>query len=180
MNQQLKNWYAVYTRPRWEKKVIKQLEQMQVAYYCPFNRVQKQWSDRKKIILEPLFPSYVFVNTSANDHLPVLGVDGVINFIYWLKKPAVIRDEEIDVIKRFMNRYQTVELEKTTVNINDKIKVINGPLMERQGNILEIKNKTIKVWLPSLGYNIIAEVEKTNIEILPIITSANPSVLAAI
>jgi transcription antitermination factor NusG len=163
---QLKNWYVVYTKPRWEKKVARQLEQKGIEHYCPLTRVQRQWSDRKKIVLEPLFSAYVFVRLEETAQTPVKQIDGVMNFVYWLKKPAVIRDEEIDTIKRFLNEYQTVKLEKSTVNVNDPIRVISGPLMERQGNVLEIRNKTVKVSLPTLGYTIVAEIEKTNIEIL--------------
>lgn len=163
---QLKNWYVVYTKPRWEKKVARQLEQKGIEHYCPLTRVQRQWSDRKKIILEPLFSAYVFVRLEETEQTPVKQTDGVMNFVYWLKKPAVIRDEEIDTIKRFLNEYQTVKLEKSVVNVNDQVRVISGPLMERQGNVLEIRNKTVKVSLPTLGYTIVAEIEKTNIEIL--------------
>jgi transcription antitermination factor NusG len=173
MNQQTKNWYAVYTRPRWEKKVAKQLEQKKIETYCPLNKVERKWSDRKKIILEPLFTSYVFVRAGDEDHLSVRSTEGIVNFVYWLKKPAVIRDEEIEVVKRFMNEFQNVSLEKTFVNVNSRVKIINGPLMERQGNVLEIKNKTIKVWLPSLGYNMVVEIEKNNIEILSLSSSGS-------
>lgn len=166
MNQQGKNWYAVYTRPRWEKKVARQLEQKGIEHYCPLNRVQRQWSDRKKIIFEPLFSAYVFVRIDETEQVSVKQVNGVMNFVYWLKRPAVIQDEEIDVIKRFLKEYQYVRLEKIAVNVNDQVRVISGPLMERIGNVLEIRNKTVKLSLPTLGYMIVAEIEKTNIEIL--------------
>ena len=166
MNQPAKNWYVVYTKPRWEKKVARQLQQKGIEHYCPLTKVQKQWSDRKKIILEPLFSAYVFVRLEETQQAPVKQTDGVMNFVYWLKQPAIIRNEEIDTIKRFLNEYENVKLEKTVVNINDQVKVISGPLMERQGNVLEVKNKTVKVSLPSLGYCIVAEIEKANIEIL--------------
>ncbi|MEI9958604.1 MAG: transcription termination/antitermination NusG family protein [Ferruginibacter sp.] len=55
-------WHAVYTKPRWEKKVAALLEARGIEYYCPLNKVVKQWSDRKKVVLEPLFKSYVFVH----------------------------------------------------------------------------------------------------------------------
>src|SRR5882757_8464671 len=161
-----KSWYAVHTRPRWEKKVAGQLAKKRLEYYCPLNKVQRQWSDRKKIILEPLFTSYVFVRLSETEHLPVLQTDGVLSFVYWLKKPAVIRDEEIEAIRRFMNDYESVKLEKTEVNVNDRVRIIGGPLMEREGNIVEIKHKTVKVQLPSLGYTLTATIEKSNVEIL--------------
>ncbi len=175
MNQLEKKWYAVYTKPRWEKKVTRQLEKKQIENYCPLTKVARKWSDRKKIILEPLFSSYVFVRLPATEHLSVRQTDGVMNFVYWLKKPAVIRDEEIDIIKRFMNEYENVHLERTSININDPIRIISGPLMERQGSIMEIKNKTVKVSLPSLGYTMIAEVQRTNVEIISLSASGAKS-----
>jgi transcription antitermination factor NusG len=171
MIQQSKNWYVVYTKPRWEKKVAKLLEQKKIEHYCPLNKVQRQWSDRKKIVLEPLFTSYVFVCIGENEMIPVKQADGVMNFVYWLKKPAIIREEEIDVIKRFLNDYDNVQLERSVVNVNDPIKIISGPFMERQGNVVEIRNRTVKVSLPNLGYMLIAEVQKTNVEL--IYTGAN-------
>jgi transcription antitermination factor NusG len=178
MIQQEKNWYVVYTKPRWEKKVSRQLEQKDIEHYCPLNKVARQWSDRKKIVLEPLFTAYVFVRISDREYTQVLGASGVMNFVFWLKKPAVIRDEEIDIIKRFMNEYESVQLEKSSVKINDRIKVVSGPLMELQGNVLEIKNRTVKVSLPTLGYTLIAEVEKSNVEIISVSgTGAKSSLL---
>src|ERR1700729_4090597 len=155
-----KKWYAVYTRPRWEKKVAEILARKKIINYCPVNRVYRQWSDRKKIVLEPLFNSYVFVNISESEHLPVRMTDGVINFVYWLSKPAVIRNEEIDIIKRFLNEHDNVQLERMEININDTIRVINGPLMEQQGQVVSFKNKSIKIQLPSLGYMMYAEIDR--------------------
>jgi transcription antitermination factor NusG len=172
MNQQTKNWYAVYTKPLWEKKVATQLEQKNIEHYCPLNKVERQWSDRKKIILKPLFTSYVFVRVAVTDHVEVKQTHGITNFVYWLKKPAIIKDEEIEVIKKFMKEYQNVKLEKSIVNVNDRVRIIGGPLMEREGNVLEIKHKTVRVFLPSLGYTMILEIEKENIEILSLHGSA--------
>src|ERR1700733_7578238 len=90
-----KSWYAVHTRPRWEKKVAGLLAKKKLEFYCPLNKVQRQWSDRKKIVTEPLFSSYVFVHIDETEQVPVRVTDGVINFVYWLGKPAVVRNEEI-------------------------------------------------------------------------------------
>ncbi len=163
-----KMWYAVYTKPRWEKKVAGLLTRKNIESYCPLNKVQRQWSDRKKIVMEPLFQSYVFVNVSNLEQTMVRETSGVLNFVYWLQKPAVIREEEIDVIKRFLNEYHHVQVEKSTVNLNDKVRIIGGPLMMREGNVLEIKNKTVKVLLPTMGYTLVAEIEKINLEKVPV------------
>jgi transcription antitermination factor NusG len=161
-----KQWYALYTRSRWEKKVADTLEKRKIEAYCPVNKVQRQWADRKKVIMEPLFPSYVFVLVSPQEHLQIKEIDGVVNFVHWLNKPAVIRQEEIDTIKKFLSEYDKVTLEKTQVNLNDRVRIINGPLMMWEGNVVEIKTNTVKMTLPSLGYTLVAEIEKVNIEIV--------------
>jgi transcription antitermination factor NusG len=159
-----KKWYALYTRPRWEKKVADLLEKKKVEVYCPLNKVQKQWADRKKIILEPLFTSYVFVHVTEQEHISIKQTDGVVNFVYWLNKPAVIRHEEIDTIKKFINEYDYVSVEKTQVNLNDRVRIINGPLMMWEGNVVEIRTNTVKITLPSLGRTLVAEIRKDNLE----------------
>ena len=135
-----------------------------IENYCPLNKVSRQWSDRKKIILEPLFTSYVFVHITESQQLAVRQTEGVLNFVYWCGKPAIVRDDEIDMIKRFLNEYSNVRLEKSEVNLNDTVRIISGPLMMREGNVVEVKHKSVKVLLPTLGYTLVAEIEKTNVE----------------
>lgn len=161
-----KKWYAVYTRPRWEKKVAEQLAKRKLENFCPLNKVVKQWSDRRKTVLEPLFTSYVFVYVSEREHLSVKQTEGVLNFVYWLGQPALIRTEEIEAIKSFLSRHEDVKLEKIDVSVSDKVRVTDGPLIYREGDVLEVYNKTVKVFLPSLGYAMIAEVSRSRIEII--------------
>ncbi|HEY0059348.1 MAG TPA: UpxY family transcription antiterminator [Flavisolibacter sp.] len=161
-----KKWYAVYTRPRWEKKVADLLSKRKVENFCPLNKVVKQWSDRKKTILEPLFTSYVFVHISEREHLLVKQTDGILNFVYWLGEPALIRSEEIEAIKTFLGRHENVKLEKIDVSVSDKVRITDGPLIYREGDVLEVYNKSVKVFLPSLGYAMIAEISKSRIEVI--------------
>jgi len=158
-----KKWYAVYTRVRWEKKVSELLSKNEIENYCPLNKVVRQWADRKKTVLDPLFTSYVFVRTTESKHIDLKRTDGVINMVYWLGKPAVIRDNEIDIIRRMLDDYLHITLEKTPVNINDLVRVISGPFMDCQGQVIAVKTKTVKVVLPSLGFIMSAEVETANV-----------------
>jgi transcription antitermination factor NusG len=161
-----KKWFAVYTRPRWEKKVAEILTRRKIENYCPLNKVLRQWSDRKKVIQEPLFTSYVFVRVLEPDVASLKRFNGVINPVYWLGKPAVIRDSEIDTVRKFLSEYSNIKLEKTPVNVNDKIRVLSGPLMDLEGKVLSIANNTIKITLPSLGYMMFAELETSNVEVM--------------
>lgn len=162
-----KQWYAVYTRSRWEKKVSDLLSKKKIENFCPLNRVRRQWADRKKTVYEPLFTCYVFVHISEKEQLMVKQTDGILNFVHWLGKPAVIKNEEIDTVKRFLNEHDDVKLEKISVNVNDIVRVTAGPLMEHEGEVLQVKNSTVKVHLPSLGYAIIAEIKYSDVELIP-------------
>lgn len=142
------------------------LVRKQIESYCPMNRTVRQWADRKKTIYSPLFSSYVFVHINAADHLAIQQTTGILNFVYWLGRPALIKDEEIDAIRDFLHHHENVQLEKIQVNVADHIRILNGPLMYREGNVLEIKKHSVKVCLPSLGCAMTAEVPKNSIEIL--------------
>lgn len=166
MYMETKQWYAVYTRPRWEKKVSELLTRKGVQNYCPLNRVVHHWSDRKKMIYEPLFTSYVFVYTSETEHVILKQTPGVINLVYWLKKPAVIRDVEIEMIQRFLNEHKNVQLKKTSVSVNDIVRVLTGPFVSQEGHVVEVKSKSVKLILPSLGYMMYAEIETSNLEVI--------------
>jgi transcription antitermination factor NusG len=159
-------WYAVYTRPRWEKKVNGLLLQKGIEAYCPLNKVRRKWSDRIKIVEEPLFKSYVFVKINDEDRTSVRMTNGIVNFVYWNGKPAVIKEKEIQTIKRFLDEYENVEVMKMELAEGDRVQVIAGPMMDKEGKILEVKNKTAKVCIDSLGYMLIAYIDKT--KLLPV------------
>lgn len=161
-----KKWYAVYTRARWEKKVAELLTKRKVDVFCPLNKVMRQWADRKKMILEPLFTSYVFVHASEADYLTIKQTEGIINFVYWLGSPAVIKDEEIYAIKDFLSEHADVKLEKVDINVSDKVRITDGLLVHREGDVLEVKSKSVKIYLPSLGYAMTAEVSKSKVELI--------------
>lgn len=161
-----KNWYVVYTKPRWEKKVADLFGKKKIEHYCPINLVQRQWSDRKKLVAEPLFTSYVFVKASEPDLLSVRSTDGVMNFVYWLGKPAIVREEEIQAIRDFLTDYRNIQLEKVPVNPHDMVRVIGGPLVTQKGQVLSVKNKSAKVILPSLGFMMYAELQTSNLELV--------------
>lgn len=136
-----------------------------IENYCPLSKVVKQWADRKKTIEEPLFNSYVFVRADEAEHLLIKQTDGVVNFVYWLGKPAVVKDNEIDVIKKYLNSSYAVTIEKINVNINDTVRITSGPLMQQEGNVIEVQGKSLKILLPSIGYAIIA-IETNHIEVV--------------
>lgn len=158
-----KNWYAVYTKPRWEKKVYSRLADKGIEAYSPLNRVRKKWSDRFKWVEEPLFKSYVFVKISEEDKPRVRMVDGVVNFVYWLGKPAIVKNSEIEIIRKFLNEYSDVMAEPLELAKNMKIKIRGGALMDKEGKVVQVLNNKVQVVIESIGYVLVAVVDKSNI-----------------
>lgn len=164
-----RKWLAVYTRPRWEKKVNQLLKEKGVESYCPLNKVRRKWSDRVKLIEEPLFKSYVFVKVSDDDRTLVRMTPGAINFVYWQGKPAVIKEKEIAAIKRFLDEYENVEARSSTdLKVNQRVRITNGSLMDQEGKVMDILHKTVRVAIDSLGYTLIAYIDRSKL------TSAQP------
>jgi transcription antitermination factor NusG len=131
-----------------------------IESYCPLNKVRRRWSDRIKTIEEPLFKSYVFVKINEDGRTNVRMTDGVINFVYWNGKPAIIKEREIQTIKRFLDEHENVGLMKIEFKTHQRVKVIAGPLMDLEGKVIEVKNKQIKVAIDSLGYMLVADIDK--------------------
>ena len=100
------------------------------------------------------------------DKQVVRSTAGVINFVYWMNKPAVIRNEEIIIIKKFLKEYENVQLDKIAVRNGDAVRITNGALMGQEGLVFSASNKTIKIMLPSLGVMMMAEVNASHVELV--------------
>lgn len=154
-----KKWYAVYTKPRWEKKVDKLLKERKIESWCPTQKLERKWTDRKKIIEDPLFRSYVFVHIDIAHKLDVLTVDGALNFVHYMGKPAVIKDEEILLIKKYLNEEEAkISIISTEgFKAQTRVRVNHGVFMDKSGTVLKGNNKKVIVELESLGQVMVVE-----------------------
>lgn len=161
--QVIRKWYAIYTRPRWEKKVTQILREKGVESYCPLNKIKRKWSDRVKTVEEPLFKSYVFVKVNDSEKASVRMTAGVMNFVYWNKKPAIIKEKEILTIKKFLDEYINIQVYPLELKLNDRVRISSGSLMDREGKVLDVRHKAVKVAIDSLGYILVAYIERSKL-----------------
>ena len=159
-----KNWYAVYTKPHCERKVSLLLTKKKIENFCPLNYKKSQSLLRGKILHEPLFKSYVFVKTTDSDIVMLSKqINGILSLLYWIGKPATINEDEINAIKEFTNNHHEIRLEKQHANLKSYENIIDDISYLMDGKILMIKNRVIKVNLPSLGFTMVARVEDESI-----------------
>ncbi|MGZ9735356.1 UpxY family transcription antiterminator [Flavobacterium sp. GNP002] len=145
------NWYVVYTKPKWEKKVAEQLKNKGIECYCPLITQVRQWSDRKKKVEVPLFNSYVFVQLPDSERNAVFQSVGVVRYLFWLGKPAVVRDEEISVIKKWLNPSEGNEVSVLSFQIGDAVQLDSGPFSNQKAIVQEVTNTHYVLVLESLG-----------------------------
>ena len=146
----MKKWFVLYTNPNQEIKVVEQLNEMGIICYCPTVKIIKQYSDRKKKILKPLMPSYVLVFIEEHNRNEVFLVFGVVRYLFWLGKPAIVRESEVDLMKQYLNGvYTSVSL--TNFTKGQVYKISEGVLAGRSGEVIEAKKNKIKLELESLG-----------------------------
>lgn len=163
----VRKWLAIYTKPRWEKKVFQLLTETGIDSYCPLNKVHRKWSDRIKLVEEPLFKSYVFVLVNSQEEELVKRIAGVLNFVYWLGKPAVIKQAEIDRIKKFLNEYDNVTAEPLQFKPNDRVLITSGAFMEQQATVIRrVGNNKVELMIESLGYKLVAFIDKSKVSLL--------------
>jgi transcription antitermination factor NusG len=151
------HWHAIYTKPRWEKKVVRLLTEQNIANYCPMKIEIKQWKNRKAKVELPIISSYVFVYIKDTEVTRVRMVDGVINFVYFENKIAIIRDKEIELLKEFNEKYTKLVLEGLNDIVGKKIVITTGPFEGKKGTISSINKNTMELVLESLGVRLVVE-----------------------
>lgn len=150
------NWYALYTKPRNEKKVEEQLHKMGLEVFCPKVTVVKQWSDRKKRVSQPLIPSYVFIKIKEQERDLVFSVSGVVRYLFFLGKPAIIKESEINAMKETLN-HDFKEVGVMDLEKGQKFTIEEGTFKGQEATFLEQKGNKIILRLVSLGIKLILE-----------------------
>lgn len=149
-------WYVLYTQPRNEKKVAEKLSEMGFTVYCPLVTVIKQWSDRKKKVQEPLLPSYVFIQIEDRFRDQVFQVRGVVRYLYWLGKPAVVKDIEIQTL-RDMAHKNPLSLQVRQWVPGTKVTLSEGPFKGVDAVIKEQRGNRVQLILESLGIVLLSD-----------------------
>lgn len=164
-----KQWIAIYTRPKWEKKVNHFLLQQGIACFCPLIKTKRQWADRKKIVEIPLFPSYVFAEADQLQQYHVEQIAGVVGIVHHCGKPATVTKEEISRIKSLLQAdYQELEsVSFDQVSAGDRIKVKAGVLSDWQGEVIMVKGKSVVMVLEQFNCALIAKVDVSQKNLLP-------------
>ncbi|MBE9601648.1 UpxY family transcription antiterminator [Pedobacter sp. MC2016-24] len=159
-----RKWLVIYTRPRWEKKVDQTLKMQGIISYCPLRKEKHQWADRVKEIETPLFNSYIFVYVDPWEELKVRMTNGFINFVYYMGKPAIIRESVIENIKNIILVFPQAEiLNMRGIAVGDLVRIKDGLMREKEGQVVKIQGKNVLMLIESLNCMMITTVAVGNL-----------------
>ena len=143
-------WFVLLTKSNFEIKVAEGINALGINAYCPVYSQIKQYSDRKKKIQKPLLPSYVLVKLSEENREKVFNIHGAVRYLFWLGKPAEVREEEIELLKRNLKgNYDDILILKSSKG--KEYRVPSGPFKGQLGTVRDISKNKLKLELPSLG-----------------------------
>jgi len=157
-----KNWFAIYTKPRNEKKAYDLLVEADIETYLPLVKTLKQWSDRRKWVEEPLFKSYLFVHISKKEYYKVLNVNGVVRFITFEGKAVPIPENQINAIKQFINEGEELLDNTEDFEVGDEVEVIRGAMNGLRGRLISVKKKQkVKIEIDAVAQSIYLSIPKS-------------------
>lgn len=152
-------WYVLYVKPQTEQKVATTLEKMGLTVYCPFRQELRQWSDRKKKVNVPLFKSYVFVKMAESERELVFMVPGVVRYLFWLGKPAVVRDVEIETLKHWLSDADVDQITMKRFSVGDEITLTRGAFKDQKAVVERVDKKQLRMIMKSLGVVVVARLK---------------------
>ncbi len=162
-----KKWHALYVRPRSEKKVADELMFMGLEVYLPLITVVRQWSDRRKKVIEPLFKSYLFVFSSEKEYYAVRNVLGVVKFVVFEGKVADVPENQIFAIKKFVREYEGEDELRASQNLveGQMVRITSGGMKGLEGKLISFSGKKrLLIHIKTVGQYIPVDIARSKVE----------------
>ena len=127
-------WFAVQTKPRYEKKIHSTLASAGIDTFLPLTREVHRWSDRRMTVEVPLFPGYLFVHIIPlpGNRLPVLRTSGVISFVGIRQQGTAIPDDQIEHLRKLIENRIGVG-PHTFLRVGQRVRIRGGCLEGLEG-----------------------------------------------
>ncbi len=159
------HWYALYTRSRHEKIVHEELQKKQLETFLPLRKITRQWSDRKKIIEEPLFKGYLFVRLPLSEKIKVLSTVGVVQFVCSRgAEPVSVPEKELITIRNFIESDIQVD-PFPYLKEGEKVYIRSGPFRGAEGFIVrKARHCRLVISLDILMQSVSIEIDEACVE----------------
>ncbi len=148
-------WFAVYTRFKREKLVLRQLQERGIEAYLPLQSFTRRYTRNVRQVELPLISCYIFTKITQLQYVPVLETPDVVNFVKCAKQLIAIPETEMDIMRRVVGEGQAIDVQLGAYQPGDEVEIIGGNLTGLQGWLIETANgKNFVIELENLGYSL--------------------------
>lgn len=167
-------WYVLRIRSRFEKKTFEALSNMGISAYLPIKKTKKQWSDRLKVVEEPLFPGYLFVQYQEKDRYAILNLPGVVQFVSFGGNYATMRSKQIQLIETMLRNENTVEVVDMELYPGQKVRIASGPFNGIEAVLVHFNGKgKMMLEVAAIGKGVLLEIGRTKIEQIDVLSQVS-------
>jgi transcription antitermination factor NusG len=133
-------WFAAQVRVGREQYCARHLQVRGYQLFLPCYREHRQWSDRVKPVVRPLFEGYIFCRASRDVVGKVVTIPGVICIVGDGTRALPIPVEEIEAIQRIVNTGMASE-PWPFLQAGQRVQIDAGPLRGMHGIVVKVKNR---------------------------------------
>ena len=131
--------------------------------FCPVKKTRRRWSDRWKWVEEPLFNSYIFLRIEDHRREEVFVVPGLVRYLFWLGKPARVRDQEIQVLRNWLGEYAHEAISMRFI-AKERVRIRSGVLMDAEARVVTQKGNRLRLFLEGLGAEVTVDLQQNQVE----------------
>ena len=158
------DWVVLQTRVRHEKKVQALLVRSQVEAYLPLISRKKQWSDRIKVVEEPLFSGYLFVKQNELNRFQILNTPGAVRFVCFDGQDATISTKQMEAIQLLTSLEEDAEVVDIDFIPGEEVLISSGPFKGIVAKLVSSKGKEkLLLEVQAIGKGVMLEIGKTKI-----------------
>jgi len=154
-------WFVIYTKPHHERKIADQLIKIDAEPFLPIVKRLRVWSDRRKYVDMPLFPSYVFVNLEdIETYFTSLDLKGVLYYVREGQHIARVSESVIKNLKLIVTNIESeVEVSSEYLQPGSTLFIKEGPFTGFNCEVIQYKGKQkILVRIELLQRNILLDI----------------------
>ncbi len=155
LDEQEARWFAVYTKFKREKQVLRQLKERGIEAYLPLQSYTRRYTRKIKQVEIPLISCYIFTKITKQNYVPVLETPDVVNFVKFAKNLIAIPNQEMDILRRVVGEQVEIDVQPGTYQVGDEVEIIGGNLTGLKGYLLHTESeKNFIIELENLGYSL--------------------------
>jgi transcription elongation factor/antiterminator RfaH len=160
----MKNWYALYTRPRHEKKAYDLLIEKGENAYLPLLKTVRIYKNRKKKVELPLFPSYMFCEFEYKKRFDILETHGIIKIVNFNGEPAIVPNWQIEAMQTMLTNPESLRLENY-FRQGELVEVLSGPFKGLQGTVVNKKGESrLVITIDGIMQTLSVEIDADNLK----------------